>query len=326
MNLLSFSQSVLSSESKCVSFLQDHGLIPREKKCVCGRDMRSLNIKHKSGNHGVTWECTYYRCRKKQSVRSDCSFLAFKRSDGRIRCSISLCQLMHLLYLYLNTYSTCRQLHSITSIGLPTIVDWLNLIREVCTHSIVHSQKLVGTTESPIQIDESYFRGRRKYGKGRLLEGDYNTKVGFSRKNNYGTKINGPWVLGIYKSASEVRFILVDDRRRSTLIPIIEDHVEVGSTIVTDEWAAYNGLEKAGFLHYTVNHSQNYVDPITGYHTQGVERAWKDAKSWLRRAKYPTHLIQSHLDFLSWKKKHQNSQGSLLDAFLLEVRKYYVES
>ena len=41
-----------------------------------------------------------------------------------------------------------------------------------------------------------------------------------------------------------------------------------GSTIVSDEWAAYNALEECGFAHYTVNHSRHLVVPATGAHTK----------------------------------------------------------
>ena len=37
-------------------------------------------------------------------------------------------------------------------------------------------------------------------------------------------------------------------------------------------------LEKRKFAHHTVNHSTNFVDPITGAHTQGVEHAWGQLK------------------------------------------------
>ena len=112
-----------------------------------------------------------------------------------------------------------------TGIGLPAIVDWLHLIRAVCTYSIVNSHKLIGSSATPIQIDESHFRGRRKYSRVRLLNGDIGVGSNFSRKNNYGTEVNGPWVFRIYKSSEEVRFVLVPDRRAQTLLPIIQDNV-----------------------------------------------------------------------------------------------------
>lgn len=55
-----------------------------------------------------------------------------------------------------------------------TIVGCFNLCREVCSIVVRDQPKMVGLNESKkaIQIDESYFRGKRKYNKGRLRSGD----------------------------------------------------------------------------------------------------------------------------------------------------------
>ena len=34
-------------------------------------------------------------------------------------------------------------------------------------------------------------------------------------------------------------------------------------------------------MHYAVNHSENFVDPDTGAHTQTVEGFWRQCKSYL---------------------------------------------
>ena len=98
-----------------------------------------------------------------------------------------------------------------------------------------------GTIFSPIQIDESYFSGRRKYNRGRMLEGD-KKKQSYAeyydwgeespepdeqepcpvRGKNYGRRIVGPWVLGLYKSSSEVRFVVIPDRSGAALLKVIK--------------------------------------------------------------------------------------------------------
>ena len=40
----------------------------------------------------------------------------------------------------------------------------------------------------------------------------------------------------------------------------------------------YRSLRSLGFDHEMVNHQSNFVDPMTGAHTQSVERSWLDAK------------------------------------------------
>ena len=65
-------------------------------------------------------------------------------------------------------------------------------------------------------------------------------------------------------------------RRRDarTLLPIIQRHVQPGSFVYTDEWAAYRQMQRVlGFNHQAVNHSVNFVDPVTGVHTQHADGA-----------------------------------------------------
>ncbi len=104
-------------------------------------------------------------------------------------------------------------------------------------------------------------------------------------RRNYGNRVDGPWVLGLAwrrseewkkenRRGAETRFFLVDRRDRATLKPIIQRHVMPGTTIHTGEWGAYGLLDQIGFLHQTVNHTRNFVDPITGANMQLIESFW----------------------------------------------------
>ena len=62
---------------------------------------------------------------------------------------------------------------------------------------------LIGAIENPVQIDESYFRGRRMYHRGRFLSGNRKVLVSGSDTDYTGDTIDedvrpGPWVFGIY--------------------------------------------------------------------------------------------------------------------------------
>ena len=82
-------------------------------------------------------------------------------------------------------------------------------------------------------------------------------------RQNYGEGVVGPWVFGIVWK-SEVRLFLVERRDKKPLMPIMNRHICPGTTIRSDEWAAYKDLSKLGFVHETVNHSLNFVNPLTG--------------------------------------------------------------
>ena len=103
-------------------------------------------------------------------------------------------------------------------------------------------------------------------------------------RSNYGDVVNGPWVFGALETLPDgrrdFRMVPVSRRDRATLRPLITRLIAPGTTIISDEWGAYRGLEGWGmdYTHLTVNHSENFVNPNNGAHTQNVERAWRDLR------------------------------------------------
>jgi hypothetical protein len=64
----------------------------------------------------------------------------------------------------------------------------------------------------------------------------------------------------------------VSDTKAATLIPIIEHFVAEGSTVVTDEMSAYNGLDKK-YNHVFVRHGEKEFT-IGSFSTNGIEGFW----------------------------------------------------
>lgn len=129
-------------------------------------------------------------------------------------------------------------------------------------------------------------------------------------------------------------FVLVDRRDRRTLENVIQRYVLPGTRIVSDEWAAYNQLNRLGYNHMTVNHSVNYVNPINGEAislyfntcsrsswpgrgtsncyslfiyigatTNNIEAAWKWAKQFCASSKIQTdEQLYKQLTSYMWRK------------------------
>ena len=134
-----------------------------------------------------------------------------------------------------------------------TKVDWFNFYRDICQHQLDNTPGLFqfGGPDAVVQVDESVVT-KRKYNRGRYIPEQ--------------------WVVGIYDTLLRRGVIeFVEYRDGDTLVPLIERYVARGTHVYTDGWAAYNGLRRAGFIHSTVNHSQNFVDPVTGTCTNAVE-------------------------------------------------------
>ena len=78
-----------------------------------------------------------------------------------------------------------------------------------------------------------------------------------------------------------------------TFEPRIEEKVEAGSTIYTDEMGSYRGFGGKGYEHKTINHEKKiYVDGLI--HTNTIEGFW----SQLKRSILSTHIHVSkqHLE------------------------------
>lgn len=63
-----------------------------------------------------------------------------------------------------------------------------------------------------------------------------------------------------------------------------------------------------------------FVDPESRYHTQGIERAWVDTETTLKRHRYPSSFLRSHLDEVARPNRNQNSNTSLLNCFRRDVQ------
>lgn len=70
-----------------------------------------------------------------------------------------------------------------------------------------------------------------------------------------------------------VHAFVVENTNRATLQPIIQQFVDEGSTVITDELNAYNGLSGLGYSHYIVNHgAQEYANGEI--FTNSIEGFW----------------------------------------------------
>ena len=122
--------------------------------------------------------------------------------------------------------------------------------------------------------------------------------------------MKGQWVFGGCESmeSSNCFMVPVEKRDKDTLIPLIQRYINPGSVIVSDCWAAYNcnGDLPQMYTHLTVNHSENYVDPISNACTNTVEGSWRHLKKSLptsvREGQY-SGFLASFLWFKTNKKK-----------------------
>jgi hypothetical protein len=138
------------------------------------------------------------------------------------------------------------------------VTDWSQFCREVILDYIERTSEKIGGKGKVVEIDESKF-GKRKYNRGHHVEGQ--------------------WVFGGVERGSGRTFLVsIHDRSEQTLIGLIKEWTDHNTTIISDCWAPYKSIPRAGYKHFTVNHSIQFVDPTTGAHTNTIESTWKHVK------------------------------------------------
>jgi hypothetical protein len=101
---------------------------------------------------------------------------------------------------------------------------------------------------------------------------------------------------------------------------IIQDFVAYGSTIHTDSWKGYIGLNAMGYVHKTVNHSVEFVSS-EGVHTQNIESTWRALKGFhLPRSGCRKHFYYSYFMEYSYRKRYFGvNNGENMDLFWKHV-------
>ena len=165
----------------------------------------------------------------------------------------------------------------------------LQFLREVCTSELLQNQTQLGGQGVVVQIDESLFRHKAKYHK------------------------------------AQYHMQLVDDRKADTLIPIIERVVRKGSIIHSDQWAAYRQLHNhPDYTYQAVNHSENFVDPETGVHTQAIESYWSKAKLKFKKMKgVSSEQLPSYLDERMWRDRFGMTTATAYQNIIKHISQQY---
>ena len=154
-----------------------------------------------------------------------------------------------------------KTIASLVHLNRNTVNRYLNLIRKQIAKFCDHQSPVKGE----IEVDESYFGGKRIKGKrGR----------GAFKKTH---------VFGIFKRGGKVYTEVVPDCAKAMLQGIIRGRVDPDSIIHSDGWRGYNGLVDLGYKkHYRVNHGSDQFATRKS-HINGIESFWAFAKGRLTK-------------------------------------------
>lgn len=277
-----------------IQFLKDKHLIMREPpECHCGRQMTF--VKRSDILDGYTWRCPDHKGSK----------LSIRHNSWFANHNLSLKVILSIAYLWCQDVPQ-NSVMSMLGIGSEAAVDWFQFCRDICSWYLLQNPIVLGGNNVIVQIDESLI---------------------WKRKYNVGHAVAQQWIFGLYDTTLHIGIVqFVRDRSAETLIPIIQRHCAPNTIIHSDMWAAYNSLNQLpqNYTHTTVNHSTNFVDPITGTHTNHVESFWNSIK---RKLKYITgstrEHVPSYIDEYIWRKRFGGSHNAILNNFLSAIVERY---
>src|SRR5882724_10590202 len=183
--------------------------------------------------------------------------------------------------------TTARTAALLVGVNKTTAAYYFHRLREVIYQASEDSSPLSGE----IEVDESYFGGRRKGKRGRGAAG----KVP---------------VFGLLKRGGKVYAVVIADAKAATLLPILKQRIVPDSIVYSDALPSYNALDVAGFRHLRINHSTLFADGKN--HINGIENFWNQAKRHLRKFNgVPKEHFPLFLKECEWRFNNPNPKTQL---------------
>ena len=210
----------------------------------------------------------------------------YKLADKRVKCKhcnkrYSLKKLkrdmliLYYFYLEISARKTAKEL----KLNYKTIQNsFMRFRKAIANFCSVEEQKLNGE----IEIDESYFGGKRKGNRGR---GANNKTI----------------VFGILERKGKIYTKIVENVSAETLMNEIQNKTLKGSVFYTDGWKSYASLEQYG-KHNIIKHDEDEFAKGVN-HINGIEGFWSFAKErfhkyhGIDKVNYPFYLKEMEFRF-----------------------------
>lgn len=247
-----------------------HKLISSESKAY-----RYLSRKCLKNGHRICPRCNNRKLYRLATGKRRCSKCRYTFHDfsgrwvnhGRLSC-IQWLSLLKLFELEQSVGKISEQM----KLAYNTVYTAVETIR----YSILaHAEDASDLLGGEIELDESYFGGRRKGNRGRGAAG----KVP---------------VFGVLERQGKVRVTVVPDVSAKTLIGLTVKTVRRGSIVYTDKFRSYDSLMFCGYRHLKVDHNKRFSSGKV--YINGLEGFWSWAKEkiikhhGISKAKFPLYL------------------------------------
>jgi transposase-like protein len=110
--------------------------------------------------------------------------------------------------------------------------------------------------------------------------------------------------------------------KADTLRGLIKEHVLPKSTVFTDDFRSYNGLDARGYTHQRINHSEK-VYVVGEIHTNTIEGFWSLIKRGISGVYHNVgrNYLQTYLNEYSFRYNRRFDEQPMFLSFLQQVEK-----
>ena len=221
------------------------------------------------------------------------------------KSSTSLRIWFHAMYLMGSTRCgiSAKQIQRETGVTYKTAWRMFKQIRTLMAEDV----RVGGKGSSGVEVDESYFGGRRKGASGRVLRGDLNRAA----------------VIGVVERKGRVKAQVAPNVQAETVLPIVKSFVLPETTVFTDEYPIYNEVSRMrgmNYEHKRIAHEQK-VYVMGDVHTNTIEGFWSLVKRGIGGVYHAvsTKYLQSYLDEYSFRYNRRDSGNLIFPAMLARV-------
>ena len=220
--------------------------------------------------------CDKYGLYRLKNSKLKCKHCKKYYSLKRLRRNL---QILYYFYLEISARKTAKELNIDYGVIYRKFMQFRKLIADYCNKE---AKKLNGELE----LDETYFGGKRKGNRGR---GAFNKAIAF----------------GILERKGNIHTVIVENVKAETLMNAIKEKTKKGSVFYTDGFRSYNDLKQYG-KHNVIRHDKDEFANERN-HINGLEGFWSFAKE--RFHKY--HGIdkknyQFYLKEMEFRFNHRN--------------------
>jgi transposase len=205
---------------------------------------------------------------------------------------------------------SAKQIQRETSVTYKTAWRMFKQIRSMLSEDI--------QVDSAVEVDETYFGGAPRF-RQRRQPGVKSTQG----RPGAGDPQKTP-IVGIVQRKGRVIAKATRDVKAETLMGMVTEHVLPESTIYTDEFRSYAGIEKLGqgYHHKRVHHSAK-VYVMGDAHTNSVEGFWSLIKRGIGGVYHAVsqEYLQTYLDEYTYRYNRRDQGNLIFKSILAEVSK-----